>query len=92
MAPSQDKNKVVTVNRKLKFRKAHQPRLRSSKCAAIRSISAREIVGVVGDVRQDDKLDKTPLQMYLPIEQNPISFASVVVRAAGDARARHRGG
>jgi putative ABC transport system permease protein len=48
---------------------------------------AREIVGVVGDVRMDDLANKTPLQMYLPIEQNPISYASVVVRTAGDAMA-----
>jgi putative ABC transport system permease protein len=45
---------------------------------------ARQIVGVVGDVRQDDLADKHPLQMYLPIEQNPISFVSIVLRAAGD--------
>jgi putative ABC transport system permease protein len=48
---------------------------------------AREIVGVVGDVRQDSLENKHPMQMYLPLEQNPISFVSVVVRTAGDTMA-----
>jgi hypothetical protein len=49
--------------------------------------TAREIVGVVGDVRQEDLKEKVPLQMYLPVDQNPISFMSVVVRTAGDPAA-----
>jgi putative ABC transport system permease protein len=41
----------------------------------------------MGDVRQEDLREKVPLQMYLPVEQNPISFMSVVLRTAGDPAA-----
>lgn len=44
----------------------------------------REIVGIVGDVRQYG-LDRTaPLQTYEPYMQAPFSGVSVVVRTAGD--------
>ena len=44
----------------------------------------REIVGVVGDVKQYGLDQETPVQTYEPYLQEPFSFMSLVVRTAGD--------
>ncbi len=44
----------------------------------------REIVGIVGDVKQYGLDEKTPSQTYEPYLQEPFSFMSLVVRTAGD--------
>ena len=44
----------------------------------------REIVGIVGDVKQYGLDQKTPPQTYEPYLQEPFSFMSLVVRTAGD--------
>jgi ABC-type antimicrobial peptide transport system permease subunit len=48
------------------------------------------IVGVVGDVRRDGKLEKLEPQVYLPAAQTgsyPVRLADVAVRTSGDAKA-----
>jgi len=47
----------------------------------------REVVGVVGDVKQYGLDQKTPLETYEPFAQQPFSSMSLVVRAAGDPAA-----
>jgi putative ABC transport system permease protein len=47
----------------------------------------REIVGVVGDVKEESLKDPAPLQIYVPLDQNPISFVSILIRTAGDPAA-----
>jgi putative ABC transport system permease protein len=46
---------------------------------------AREIVGVVRDVRQDGVSSRPIAQMYTPYAQTPWSFTSFFVRTDGDA-------
>jgi putative ABC transport system permease protein len=43
----------------------------------------REIVGVVGDVRQTTLEAEAPPAVYLPLEQAPYPFLSIVVRTVG---------
>jgi predicted permease len=45
----------------------------------------REVIGVVGDVRFPGQLGPadTPLQVYVPLEQEPASWLSVAVRTSG---------
>ncbi len=43
----------------------------------------REVVGVVGDVRQENLADPPPPQIYVPLRQSPWFFATLVVRAPG---------
>lgn len=43
----------------------------------------REIVGVVGDVRQTTLEEEAPPAVYLPLEQAPYPFLSIVVRTVG---------
>jgi predicted permease len=45
----------------------------------------REIVGVVGDVRQDNLSDAPPPQIYVPQAQSPWFFATLLVRIPGGA-------
>jgi predicted permease len=45
----------------------------------------REIVGVVGDVRQENLSDPPPAQIYVPLRQSPWFFATMVIRTAGPA-------
>lgn len=45
----------------------------------------REIVGVVGDVRQDDQASSPPPAIYLPQQQSPWFFATLLVRPKGRA-------
>jgi len=40
----------------------------------------REVVGVVGDVKMQGVIEQTPLHVYLPISQNPVSSMYLVVR------------
>ncbi|MGH9702429.1 MAG: ABC transporter permease, partial [Candidatus Acidiferrales bacterium] len=47
----------------------------------------RQIVGVVGDVTQDDLASPAPAVIYAAISQNPSSFMNYVVRTAGDPAA-----
>jgi putative ABC transport system permease protein len=42
----------------------------------------REIVGVVDDVKLQGIEDATPMQVYLPMTQEPSSYAALVVRSA----------
>jgi len=42
----------------------------------------REIVGVVGDVRQDNLADPPPAQVYVPQSQSPFFFSTLLVRSA----------
>jgi putative ABC transport system permease protein len=44
----------------------------------------REIVGIVGDVKQYGLDQETTLQTYEPYTQQPFTFMSLVVRTAGD--------
>ncbi len=44
----------------------------------------REIVGIVGDVKQYGLDQKTPMQTYEPYLQEPFSYMALVVRTAGD--------
>jgi putative ABC transport system permease protein len=44
----------------------------------------REVVGVVGDVKQYGLDQKTPFETYEPFAQEPFTQMSLVVRAAGD--------
>jgi predicted permease len=41
-----------------------------------------DIVGVVDDVKMEGVEADTPLQVYLPLTQHPISYSAVVVRAS----------
>jgi predicted permease len=43
----------------------------------------REIVGVVGDVRQDNLADNPPPQIYVPQSQSPWFFSTLLVRTDG---------
>lgn len=45
----------------------------------------REIVGVVGDVRQENLSDPPPAQIYVPLRQSPWFFATMVIRTSGPA-------
>jgi putative ABC transport system permease protein len=47
----------------------------------------RTIVGVVKDVSQYALDKKPPMQIYLPLEQSPTSFNTIVVRTAGEPTA-----
>ncbi|MGA9769122.1 MAG: ABC transporter permease [Blastocatellia bacterium] len=47
-------------------------------------VTYREIVGIVGDVKQYGLDQKTPVQTYEPFLQEPFSFMSLVVRTAGE--------
>jgi putative ABC transport system permease protein len=43
----------------------------------------REIVGVVADVKQENLSDPAPAQIYVPQQQSPWFFTTLVVRAQG---------
>ncbi|MBI2513619.1 MAG: ABC transporter permease [Opitutae bacterium] len=43
----------------------------------------REIVGVVADVKQDNLSEPPPAQLYVPQQQSPWFFTTLVVRAQG---------
>jgi len=43
----------------------------------------REIVGVVGDTRQDNLADPSPPRIYVPYRQSPWFFATLLVRMKG---------
>jgi hypothetical protein len=45
----------------------------------------REVVGVVGDVKQDNLSDPPPPQIYVPQAQSPWFFATLLVRIKGGA-------
>ena len=45
----------------------------------------REVVGVVGDVKQDNLSDPPPPQIYVPQAQSPWFFATLLVRIRGGA-------
>lgn len=45
----------------------------------------REIVGIVGDVRQDNLADPPPPQIYVPQKQSPWFFGTLLVRVSGGA-------
>lgn len=47
----------------------------------------REVVGVVGDVKQDSATDEATPQLYIPSRQSPWFFTTVVVRARGASAA-----
>ena len=44
----------------------------------------REVVGVVADVKLDGVDQDTPMQVFLPIEQEPARSVALVVRTSGD--------
>jgi putative ABC transport system permease protein len=48
------------------------------------NISARQIIGVVGDLRHAGLVAPPEPEMYVPFEQNPWPFMTLVVRTAGD--------
>ena len=48
------------------------------------SSGPREIVGIVGDVKQTGLAEKTPLEMYTPYPQAPWPFMAAVVRTQAD--------
>lgn len=43
----------------------------------------REVIGVVGDVRQENLSDPPPAQIYVPLSQSPWFFTTMLVRATG---------
>jgi len=43
-----------------------------------------EVVGVVGDVRHGDITAEPDMEVYLPMDQNPFSVATLVLRTSGD--------
>ncbi len=45
----------------------------------------REVVGIVGDVRQENLSDPPPAQIYVPLRQSPWFFATMVIRTSGPA-------
>ncbi|MDI1250726.1 MAG: ABC transporter permease [Lacunisphaera sp.] len=47
----------------------------------------REVVGVVGDVKQNTQADDATPQLYVPSRQSPWFFTTVVVRANGTSAA-----
>jgi putative ABC transport system permease protein len=47
-------------------------------------VIAREIVGVVGDVKQMSVADQGKMEMFLPYRQNGVRYTMAAVRAAGD--------
>ncbi|MBI3885270.1 MAG: ABC transporter permease [Opitutae bacterium] len=47
----------------------------------------REIVGVVGDVKQDTQADVPTPQIYVPLRQSPWFFATLLVRTNGNVTA-----
>ena len=46
--------------------------------------SWREVVGVVADVKFNGLTAETPLQVYLPIDQEPVRDLALVARTSGD--------
>jgi len=48
---------------------------------------AREIVGIVSDVKQGDLAEKAPLEMYAPFPQAPWPFVAAVARTLADPAA-----
>jgi putative ABC transport system permease protein len=50
-------------------------------------VTYREIVGIVGDVKQYGLDEKTPVETYEPFAQQPFSFMSLIVRTTGDPTA-----
>jgi putative ABC transport system permease protein len=44
----------------------------------------REVVGIVGDVKQGELAEKTALEMYTPFPQTPWPFMAAVVRTQAD--------
>ncbi len=42
----------------------------------------REVVGVVGDVKFEGLTENTPMQVYVPLMQNPVRMLAAVVRTA----------
>jgi putative ABC transport system permease protein len=49
--------------------------------------SAREIVGIVGDVKDSDLAARQSAQIYVPFVQNPFWAADIAVRAQGNPSA-----
>jgi predicted permease len=47
----------------------------------------REVVGVVGDVKQDSQADEATPQLYVPSRQSPWFFTIVLVRTTGTSAA-----
>jgi len=47
----------------------------------------REVVGVVGDVKQDSQADEPTAQLYVPQKQSPWFFTTVLVRTRGASAA-----
>ncbi len=47
----------------------------------------REVVGVVGDVKFEGVAEATPMQVYLPMVQDPSDSPAIVVRTAGPPEA-----
>jgi putative ABC transport system permease protein len=47
----------------------------------------REVVGVVGDVKQTSQADDPVLQLYVPSRQSPWFFTTVLVRSSGTSAA-----
>jgi putative ABC transport system permease protein len=47
----------------------------------------REVVGVVGDVKFNGLTTETPMQVYLPLPQNPIRSVAVLARTASEPSA-----
>lgn len=47
----------------------------------------REVVGVVGDVKQDSQADEAGPQLYVPSRQSPWFFTTLLVRTAGTSAA-----
>jgi putative ABC transport system permease protein len=45
---------------------------------------AREVIGVVGDMKPENLADNAPSEMYVPIAQSDCGFMTFVIRTAGD--------
>jgi putative ABC transport system permease protein len=83
-ADREDAPPVVVINEALarKYWPGESPIGKRVRLGAFQRVS-REIVGVVGDVRQTTLEAEAPPAVYLPLEQAPYPFLEIVVRTAG---------
>jgi putative ABC transport system permease protein len=83
-ADREDAPLVVVINEALarKYFPGESPIGKRVRLGAFQQVP-REIVGVVGDVRQTTLEAEAPPAVYLPLQQAPYPFLSIVVRTAG---------
>lgn len=77
---------VVVINEALARRLASTGPVLGRQISLVPWLSPRphEVVGVVGDVRQENLADVPPPQVYVPQRQAPWFFSTLLVRVAGE--------